>query len=277
MMQKSESISNLVKALIAAQHEFDPIIKDKRNPFFKSKYADLTGVIEATQSALQKNGLVVSQFPVSEGNQIGVLTVLAHASGEFLSESYTLPLSKQDPQGGAAAVTYARRVAYQGVIGVTSEDDDGNIASGKDEETQEPAAPRQSYQPPPFAPPPTPRRIIAETEAALEDMAKPSDTAIMMKAIVSEEQLNKYRDRCVELQKKLGAAGLKSSRTMRIGSKFLMYLLFATGTKSHTEISAAGWDAFLSAAEAMPIEELVKQVNKVVKEHSKEKIEDVSE
>jgi hypothetical protein len=154
-MQKSETIGKLVDALIAAQKEFEPILKDKDNPFFKSKYADLAAGIEATQPALTKNGLAVVQFPVSGSPQqqdvtttdkaektvhssspvyeIGVVTVLAHSSGEFIAESYTLPLVRQDAQTGVAAVTYARRAAYLAAIGVAAVDDDGNTAAATPE------------------------------------------------------------------------------------------------------------------------------------------------
>ena len=43
----------------------------------------------------------------------------------------SLPLSKCDAQGAGSATTYARRYAYQSIVGVAAEaDDDGNEASG---------------------------------------------------------------------------------------------------------------------------------------------------
>ena len=131
-MQQSVEIGQLVAALIKAQQQFDPIIKSKNNPFFKSKYADLQAVIEATQPTLIANGLVITQFPVSDEKGVGVLSVLAHTSGQFISESVTLPLGKNDAQTGVAAVTYARRTAWLGIIGVAAEDDDGNTAANRE-------------------------------------------------------------------------------------------------------------------------------------------------
>ena len=85
---KSESISNLAKSLIAAKREFQPVLKSSENPFFKrngqpSKYADLLSAIGATEDALLKNGIVISQFPVNDGDRVGALTLLIHESGGF--------------------------------------------------------------------------------------------------------------------------------------------------------------------------------------------------
>ena len=143
----------------------------------------------------------------------------------------------------------------------------------------EPAPRREFRQPPPFSPAPTPRQIIAEEREkepeSSEFAASPDNGNINAAqapfATVSGEQLAKYRARCVELQKKLTAAGLKSSRTLRVGSKFLMYLLDTTGAANVSQISTSVWEAFLDVAEQMDIEKLVKQVNYSVKLKQKEK------
>ena len=127
----SGEIGELAKALASAHKEFKPVLKDASNPFFKSKYADLAGVIEATSDALSKNGLVVIQSPRLKENRVSVTTLLAHSSGQWLRDELELPLSKFDAQGAGSAITYARRYAYQAVVGVAAEDDDGNAASQK--------------------------------------------------------------------------------------------------------------------------------------------------
>jgi ERF superfamily len=137
---KSESISKLVSALALAKAAFAPVLKLSENPGFKrngraSKYADLATAIAATEDALLANGLVVSQFPVNEGDRVGALTLLTHSSGEYLGEAFTLPLGQQNAQTGVAAVTYARRTGYLAALGIASEDDDGQTASGRDDNT----------------------------------------------------------------------------------------------------------------------------------------------
>lgn len=128
-MNKSESIADLAKALSKAQGEMSGAAKASNNPFFKSKYADLSEVIKAIKEPFATNGLSYVQFPIEDQGRIGIETILMHESGEFLSNSFTVNLNKQDAQGAGSAITYCRRYGLQAVAGIPSEDDDGNSAS----------------------------------------------------------------------------------------------------------------------------------------------------
>lgn len=131
-MLKSESISKLAAAMVAVQSELQPAIKDKLNPGFKgAKYADLNAVWDAARPYLTKNGIAVLQFPSEAApGFIGLVTILMHVSGEYIEEKLVIPLSKQDPQGAGSGLTYARRYAFSGALGIVAdEDDDGNAAS----------------------------------------------------------------------------------------------------------------------------------------------------
>ena len=79
-MKKSDSITELATALNLAQQQMGGAVKDSKNPFFKSSYADLTSVIKAIKEPFANNGLSYVQFPItSEGGQgIGVETVVIH-------------------------------------------------------------------------------------------------------------------------------------------------------------------------------------------------------
>lgn len=128
-MEKSESIKNLAMALNKAQAAMGGATKDSKNPFFKSSYADLGSVVAAIKEPFATNGLSYTQFPIEDGGRIGVETILMHESGEWMSNSFTVNLTKQDAQGAGSAITYARRYALQAIAGIPSEDDDGNAAS----------------------------------------------------------------------------------------------------------------------------------------------------
>ena len=128
-MNKSETIKNLAAAMCKAQGEMGGAFKGKNNPFFKTKYADLGAVVEAIKEPFANNGLSYVQFPIEESGRIGVETILMHESGEWLSNSFTVQLSKQDAQGAGSAITYCRRYGLQSIAGIPSEDDDGNGAS----------------------------------------------------------------------------------------------------------------------------------------------------
>ena len=122
-MNKSTSIKELAKALVAFQGEVGNAPKEATNPFFKSKYATLESVIETIKPVLVKNGLSFSQFP----NEKGLTTILLHTSGEWLEATMELVLEKQTPQSQGSSLTYARRYALSAALGIaTEDDDDGN-------------------------------------------------------------------------------------------------------------------------------------------------------
>tara|TARA_R110002020_G_scaffold467655_1_gene691359 strand:+ start:2191 stop:2727 length:537 start_codon:yes stop_codon:yes gene_type:complete len=128
-MEKSDSIKCLAMAMSKAQGEMGGAHKGAENPFFNSKYADLKSVVKAVKEPFANNGLSYVQFPVEENNRIGVETILMHESGEWLSNSFTVALKKQDAQGAGSAITYCRRYGLQAIAGIPSDDDDGNAAS----------------------------------------------------------------------------------------------------------------------------------------------------
>jgi len=107
-MEKSENINELATALSKAQADFKPIKKSAVNPFFKSKYATLDTVIEATRDALVTHGLAVIQMPELET----LKTIITHSGGQWMSTDTPLCVGKKDAQGYGGAVTYARRYAY---------------------------------------------------------------------------------------------------------------------------------------------------------------------
>ena len=128
-MNKSESITELAVALCKAQSEMGGAVKGSDNPFFKSKFADLSSVVKAVKEPFANNGLSYVQFPISTEDRMGVETILMHVSGEHLSSEFTVPMTKNDAQGAGSCVTYCRRYALQAMAGIPSEDDDGNVAS----------------------------------------------------------------------------------------------------------------------------------------------------
>lgn len=130
-MQKSDSFSELTKALIKVQSELKPASKNAENPHFRSKFADLNSVWDSCRDLLTKNGLSVIQGnSVGMDNTVIVETILAHSSGEWIQSELCLPLSKSDPQGVGSAITYGRRYGLAAIVGIVADvDDDGNAAS----------------------------------------------------------------------------------------------------------------------------------------------------
>jgi len=121
--------SALAKAMARAQGDLGPVLKDKTNPAFKSKYADLGAVLEAILPALNRAGLSLIQSPSYDGSLVGVTSVLLHESGEWMEATLHMKPVKMDPQGIGSCITYARRYAALAIAGAAPEDDDGNAAS----------------------------------------------------------------------------------------------------------------------------------------------------
>jgi hypothetical protein len=130
-------MKNLSQALVKFHASLKPIQKDAQNPFFKSDYLTLSGIIDAIRPLLSANGLAVIQsMKVDSGNNI-LITTLLHESGESLSSEIILP-GHADPQRFGSLVTYYKRYQLQALllISTSEEDDDGNSVSSVNNNTQ---------------------------------------------------------------------------------------------------------------------------------------------
>jgi len=126
----------LAKAFIAAQKAMEAVKKAATNPAFKTKYADLSEVVEAVVPALNNAAVGVIQNPAFDGEWVTVATTFLHESGSAVTSVLRLKPSKYDPQGVGSAITYGRRYSLLAMTGAAPEDDDGNASSG----------PRQQHQ-----------------------------------------------------------------------------------------------------------------------------------
>lgn len=123
-------MKELASAFVKAKRSFGPALKDKTNPHFKSKYADLGACLEAVEGALLENGIAVLQDTFEDSTGVTVETVLLHESGqERRCGRLHVPAAKQDPQGYGSALTYARRYSLMTACGIAPEDDDGNAGT----------------------------------------------------------------------------------------------------------------------------------------------------
>lgn len=123
------------KALTSFHLRINKISKDSKNPFFKSKYASLSTILDAIQHPLSECGLSICQFPTGQN---GLTSLLMHESGEWISAEYEMKPVKDDPQGRGSCITYQRRYALAAILSLNiDEDDDGNRASQPAKVTQE--------------------------------------------------------------------------------------------------------------------------------------------
>lgn len=115
----------IYKKLLEAKKEIGKISKDSTNPFFKSKYFDVNGLLEHVEPILQKHGLLLLQPIEAEWVKTQIFDI---ETGEKVSSEIHLP-QLNDPQKLGSAITYYRRYTLQSLLGLQAEDDDGNRAS----------------------------------------------------------------------------------------------------------------------------------------------------
>lgn len=138
MIERSGEIKELAIALAKAQAVMQHAAMDGSNPAYKkadgsaTKYATLANIYDAARPYLSENGLSVIQ-PIDFNPDItpsyGIITILMHITGQFFSTRMPLSVAANaTPQQVASAASYARRMAYASIIGVATEDDDGNEA-----------------------------------------------------------------------------------------------------------------------------------------------------
>lgn len=131
-MNKSENINELAAALSKAQSEILGAKKTTANKFFNSQYADLAEVWEACRDPITKNGLCVMQpIKISDDGSVVVETLLAHSSGQWVSDELKMLPKKNDPQGVGSCITYGRRYGLAAMVGIPQVDDDGETAMGR--------------------------------------------------------------------------------------------------------------------------------------------------
>ena len=142
-MNHSESLKELAAALAKAQGIMAAAKMDAVNPFLKNKYADLGSVIAAAKKPLADNGLSYSQHPHMTEREVGVTTILMHASGEWLESVISIPMS--DDKGRSLAqnvgsiITYLRRYSLSAILGIhADEDTDGNDKERKQQPDRKP-------------------------------------------------------------------------------------------------------------------------------------------
>lgn len=133
-MNNANSKLNIIGALVKVQSEIRNPANTATNPFFKSKYAPLSEILNLVRPLLSKNGLVVFQDAgCAENGGIYTKTTLYHTSGESIeSDKLVLKPEKDTPQKIGSVITYGRRYQLSSMLGISSEDDNDGNATEKD-------------------------------------------------------------------------------------------------------------------------------------------------
>ena len=164
-------MKEVTAALIKFQLEVPKIPFNKRVKYGTTDfgYADLATVLDTVRPVLNKHGLMISQAVDAgidaNGTPYGVVrTMVVHESGEGLESKTYYDISGK-PQDQGSRITYARRYASLGILGLVGEDDTDcveQVATGKKDK--------------PVAKKPTPtqperdafKQLVAEAKSAIE-------------------------------------------------------------------------------------------------------------
>ena len=106
-MRTSEAVNELAAALAAAQGEMQNAAMSAENPHFKSRYADLAAIRNATIPALSKNGLSILQAMSTNSTEMLLTTRLMHSSGQWIESAYPIIFNER-PHVMGSAITYAK-------------------------------------------------------------------------------------------------------------------------------------------------------------------------
>lgn len=133
----SADTQQLDTALAKAQAEYLVAGENKNNPYFKSAYADLMSVVQASRPALTKYGISVIQKIIDMDDGKWLITKMKHNSGEWEQSKVRIVPAKNDVQSISSTITYMKRVCYVSLLGVVvgDEDDDGEAAVATSRDT----------------------------------------------------------------------------------------------------------------------------------------------
>lgn len=155
----SQEVDKIFPAFISFQSNLTTALKSSKNPFFNSKYADLTSVWDAIKVPLSDNKLGLMQFvyPIeyksvlvqhktlktmksSNGSyekliwngeydsvdvrEILITTFLLHDSTQWVKSCYIVTPEDNTDQSRGKSITYGKRYSLASLCGVVGEDED---------------------------------------------------------------------------------------------------------------------------------------------------------
>ena len=192
-MKTSEKTGALSPALVKALSEMPTLVKDADNPFYRSKYIELSSIIADCRPVLAAQGLAVMQGVsgrMEDGRtMLAVTTRILHSSGEWIEETLEIPVEKKSarkegqdeaqtgiptPQNLGSAITYMRRYALGAILGVAAEDDDDGAAASGTTKTSSPAK--------------------AEAPVSAKDIARDELGEVMKDAAITPEERAAFRE-----------------------------------------------------------------------------------
>jgi ERF superfamily len=134
MHRASEQIGAIAAALAKAQLELSnpekSLVATIRSPFPREgdrtfRYASLASGLDIVRKTLGAHEIATVQTTAIDqaSGQIRLTTLLAHASGEWISSDWPVCPSQETAHRMGAALSYTRRCALFALVGIAGEDD----------------------------------------------------------------------------------------------------------------------------------------------------------
>jgi len=173
-MFHSDSLSSIAPDLVKVQAGINGVAKDGNNPIFRSKYITLDSILLSVRPVLSQYNIFLSQSVQSHTDtEITVRSTLIHASGEWIANEVSVPVNPIINRDGkvqpvdahrvGSAITYGRRYSLSALLAIgeaSDTDDDGNTASGYQNQSQAPQQPLRQPQAPLKQAPKTPAPTV---------------------------------------------------------------------------------------------------------------------
>lgn len=149
-MIKSESITNLIPALVSAKQKFGTINKNKSG--YGYKYATIDEILDKIEGHLLEVGLTVIHD--RDIDRMELTSYVYHVSGEYIATKIKLDVELSNKmnymQNLGSASTYAIRYNLIALFNLCAEEDDDGVASNKPKQPQEVKKPKEAPSPTPL-------------------------------------------------------------------------------------------------------------------------------
>ena len=116
-------------AMQNAEKDKTAVVKMRAGGTFEYKYADLASVLDAVRRPLGEHGIAIVQLPLMKDRTVTVVTLLIHASGEWIGSRLSAPADDEGRmtpvQAVGTIISYLRRYALTAMSAAAGEDNDG--------------------------------------------------------------------------------------------------------------------------------------------------------
>ncbi len=124
---QSHSLKEFIPAKILCNMIIKDVVRNKDNPYFKSKYSTLDSVLRDARKIYASHGLDITQSTAFHNNQILLISQITHTSGEFIRS--TTPIIVDEGKGNSpaqkmgAAMTFLKRKILLGMMCIAETDE----------------------------------------------------------------------------------------------------------------------------------------------------------